>query len=463
MKNILLLLILIILILLTPNRYESFSKELVFTYSVLYLLSLIIFLFYNRNKDGNWFRFDVMFLLGFTIVHFQIPYLSSINIEPLNPSFIWINRNVVNFATWMSSVAIIFWMLGYNFYNNYKFKKKPLFKFDKFKFDKFKFDFLLVLSFVIFLILVGKEFFTGKVQGTDSWGSGAVYLYLIFSKLLYLRIIYFFFELKKRTSLKTIYISFFSNKILAVVYILNIVFFLSIGDRGPVMKAVLILLGMYAIFIRPIKFKTLVLFIILGSFTFMILGLGRGEKVISNYGNENIFERGISEFFEKKDDNNFTDELASSVRIQYRALDNVPNDHPYLLGSTFLFSFTNLIPFGGGLIIESSEIPKIYTDTSLFFTYLGQGNFSTWGEGSEILADIYVNFGIFGVFIVFFIFGFLAKKIYFYANEKNILYIIIYSSFLMSAIYINRSYLLYPLKDVIYMLFFHYLFTKIIK
>ncbi len=461
MKNAVFVIILAILIFLMPDKREPFNPSLNFTLSVLYLIALVYFLFIQSRNNKNWLRFDVLFLLSYTIVHFQIPFLASIGIEPSKPSFVWINKQVVNFATWMGVLAINLWMLGFNLasdkvkYQINNLSPKP------FRVNFAIYDVLLAIFFVGFLILVGSSFFTGEVQGTDTWGGGAVYIHLIFSNLLCLRIIYFVFTLPQNCSLLKIINQLSRNKIFSIILFMNTFLFLISGDRGPVLDTILIAGGAYALFIKPIKLNRLIFFILIGAFIFSMIGLGRGERS-EGFGEKNILERGYAEFL-NNEDVNITNELASSIRIQYRALDVVPDAHPYLYGSTFLFSLTNAIPFGGSLTRSIFDLPLIYTDSSLFFTYLGQGNWSTWGEGSEILADIYINFGLIGIIIIFFFFGIFSKKIAEKASTKNLQQVIIYMAFMMSVIYINRSHILYPLKDVVYMLFLNYIFTKVIK
>lgn len=457
------ILTLIGLLFIIPNSREAFSPSYVFFVSIIYFLLLIYFFITQKDKRNNWMRFDVIFLIGYSIVHIQIPFLASIGSEPPNPSFIWINKNVVNYATWLSVFSINLWMIGNQLSRKrWNFKKIRINKIDNLNINFFKLDLCLGILFVAFLALVGRTFYTGEVQGAGTWGQGSVYIYLIFGNILTLRIIYFIYNLKNRYSIKIIFRSLLNNKVFFLTLTIHTILFLLNGDRGPVMNTGLAILGAYAILIKPIKFRELTLLIISGAFIFTLIGLGRGAKT-DGFGEKNIFERGYEQYNKEKDETNISNELASSVRVQYRALDVVPEYHPYLYGSTYLFNLTNLFPFAGSTIINTFNIPTIYTDSSTFFTYMGQGKWSSWGEGSELLGDMYINFGVYGVYILMFIFGYYSNYIYIKANELNITYIIIYIGIFMSAIYINRSYLLFPLKDIVYMLFFNYIFTRVIK
>src|SRR5690606_5031836 len=225
------ILTLIGLLFIIPNSREAFSPSYVFFVSIIYFLLLIYFFITQKDKRNNWMRFDVIFLIGYTIVHFQIPFLASIGIEPADPYFIWINKNVVNYATWMSVVAINLWMLGYTLARNKSNKQLIHTPSKSIKVNFVKYDMLLGISFISFLVFVGRTFFTGEAQGVGTWGAGAVYIYLIFSKLLFLRIIYFIINLPKRASLLDITKSLFSNKVFALILLTNSILFLLSGDR----------------------------------------------------------------------------------------------------------------------------------------------------------------------------------------------------------------------------------------
>src|SRR5690625_7513492 len=93
---------LIFLLVFSPSRYEEMDHLYILSLSIVFIILVVNFLRSHRRCTSNWLRFDVMFLIGYEIVHFQIPFLTSIGIEPSRPSFIWINKEVINFATWMS-------------------------------------------------------------------------------------------------------------------------------------------------------------------------------------------------------------------------------------------------------------------------------------------------------------------------------------------------------------------------
>lgn len=461
LNSIFYIIVLGVLIFLYPDRLASFDAEYNFGLSVIYLISILYYFIQQRRFSQNWLRFDVIFIVGFTIVHFQIPFLASLGIEPKRPDFIWINKQVVNFATWMSTVSIVLWMWGYVLYRNKRKKISDKVKQPIIKVNYYKYDIILLLIFIAFLGLVGSSIFQGVYDGGNSWGTGANYTFLILRVLLYLRVVYFFKDFSKGTPFKIIIQKLLSYKIFIAVLVIYTLLFLMSGDRGPVMQVALILGGAYALYIRPIPFKRLILFIFLGAFVFTIIRFGRGRDA-NEFDQGNIFQRGYASFAESEG-TNITEELASSVRIQYRALDVVPDQHPYLYGITFFTVGVGVIPFMGSTVIETLDIPQQYTATSSFFTILGQGPYPTYGEGSEILADIYVNFGLYGTFLIMFVFGFFSGKVFHKAKELDFKFVLIFLVLLIYALSMNRGMLFSPLKDIVYILVINHIVIRLNK
>ena len=447
----------LILLVLKPNNFEYFSKIYNFSLSLIFFLLVVFFLLWHRRFDKNWMRFDVLFIIGYSIVHIQIPFLASIGIEPIRPYHIWINKDVVNYATWMSVVSINLWMLGYSIYlknlrknNNIERKKYPQ--------GSLLADTFLILAFLGFLITAGSVIFSG-VYNVGSWGTQAVYFLLVLSTLINLRIIFFFSESKPNTSFKEIIKHALKNKIFMIVLVVYLLMFFLVGDRGEVLKTLLMIAFGYSFFIKRISFKFIFISIIFGSFLFTVMGLGRTNDLTST-NDGNLLERGYLALNDKSDKPNFTNELASSVRIQYRALDTVPLREPYLDGKTYFVGLFGVVPFASGFIVDTFDIDKQYLSSSNYFTYLGQGLYPTYGEGSEILGDIYINFGIYGVFIVMFLFGLMSSKFYSKAKEYNMIYILLYSILLIAAIRLSRASLFELYKSFFYIILFYYIFKK---
>lgn len=455
-----LLLSLIIVIFLKPNYLEPFDDSLNFSFALLVFINVMIFWSTTNSFFlSSWIRYDALFLLGFLIVHFQIPFLASLGIQPENPDFIWININVANYATWMSTIALFLWQIGFLLQSKKELNNLNQ-QFIKYKVDSSKLDFLLLVFFVIFISLVGSEFLRGSYNGTENWGEGATYAYLLLSITLYLKIIYFFINSAEINFNKSNFVSLLiKNKVFVFILIFYLSIFLVAGDRGTIMEIAILIMAGYSIYQKKIRFVVFIFMTFATAFMFTIISLGRTDDAINRKGN--VFESGYENFNSTRGGFNPTDELASTNRILYRALDVVPFSHPYLYGLTFYGDIIGVVPFAGGIYQKAIDLPDMYKSSSYFFTVLGQGKYYSSGEGSEILADIYINFGLYGVFILMFFFGYFVSYLTFratiYKDHKTVL---IYMLLLMGAIYINRSNFLDPIKIIFYGLLFDKFLTK---
>lgn len=439
----------VFLIVLIPEKLEYFSSEKTLTYCLVILINIIFFFNVSKKYFSTWIRYDVLFIVGFLIVHFQIPLMESLGIELADSDYIWINKKVVNYATWISAISLLLWMLGFVFFIKKNNNTSALININQ-KVNVVILDYILIGLFLLFLSLVGNDFLSGAYNGTVNWGAGSAYVFIILQAILYLRIIYFFINNKHVKNITDLLKKLLTNKIFTFILLSYFLIFLAIGDRGPLMQIVIIIVSAYSVFINKTSLKTLFLLIFLGSFIFALIGMGRTRDSSTIQG-KNIFERGIENFQTNEESFNPTQELANSVRILYRAIDLVPNNHPYLFGSTLVFDLVAVFPFAASSFVELADIPLIYQSSSNFFTIIGQGDFFTYGEGSEIIADLYINFGIYGVMIVMFLFGYFISNLSFQALIiKNDKAIIVYFILSATAIYINRANLLMPLRDVIY-------------
>jgi len=274
-----------------------------------------------------------------------------------------------------------------------------------------------------------------------------------------LRTIYFVKNLKGKGGFRALSHGFIFNPVYLISLLLYAGLFLFAGDRGPVLRIVLVFIGAYAIFLNPISIKTLSVFIVVGALMFSIVGMGRVRDVGDLEG-ANLFVRGYGEMVESGDFN-ITNELATSNRILFMALDMVPGRHSYLYGSTYLLNITGVVPFLTGIIVDFASIPREYRGTAQFFTVASLGRDSTVGVGSEIISDIYVNFGIFGVFLIMALFGRISALIQLKSSHGNHVFVIISLILLSEALSMNRGMLLYPLKSISYTLLVNYLVSKL--
>ena len=116
-----------------------------------------------------------------------------------------------------------------------------------------------------------------------------------------------------------------------------------------------------------------------------------------------------------------------------------------------------------GLFYSIFNIPPEMLSSSHFITFIGLGTLSNFGVGSSSIADIYISFGVIGVILIFYLFGYYLRKIEYSTFYDNLTspYIIAFSYCIYSQmLYANRESILTVFTGVPYVLLFVYIAIK---
>lgn len=149
-----------------------------------------------------------------------------------------------------------------------------------------------------------------------------------------------------------------------------------------------------------------------------------------------------------------TTELASSIRSLHYAVKDKNENGITLDKVCFQFHYILLsIPGLFGVYSSYYNIPNHFNSSPDYITWLEQGSYVTYGVGTTCIADIYLDFGLFGTIITFTIFGLLLKHLetYSYNKEKKISIIVTITSLVMisMSVYLGRSPILYTLRIIV--------------
>ena len=161
-----------------------------------------------------------------------------------------------------------------------------------------------------------------------------------------------------------------------------------------------------------------------------------------------------------------TAELASSQKTLQYAVDNVPSKHDYLYGSFQLRNILSTIPFSSRITSSFLDSHWKYRSSAFFITYLIQGDFYIYGNGTSLIADLYLSFGLIGIIIGMLFLGVVIKKIerkVILNPNASIYNIVLYISFCGYAIIEARSGVFSPINFICFSLLLTYLiqtFTK---
>src|SRR5690606_20135462 len=155
----------------------------------------------------------------------------------------------------------------------------------------------------------------------------------------------------------------------------------------------------------------------------------------------------------------FTKELAGSIRTVHIGIDAVPEKYDFFYGLFTFQNFSLIIPGFNGFINNNLGINLEYLTSAKFLTFIDLGASATWGIGTSAVADVYLDFGVLGLILIFFFFGYFSRKI-----EVNVMVfstiqvipLIVYILYFGFSIYISRSNIFVPLVKLPYVLIFYY-------
>lgn len=235
------------------------------------------------------------------------------------------------------------------------------------------------------------------------------------------------------------------------------------GDRGPA-ATIIIMLAIGYLSTRKMRVKTSELFIsifaciILFNIFFAIEDLratNYGEsfstETLMNYSSEDCEMTSLG--FSQK---------CTALAIQ--GIDDGIYSHSY--GLFFLGGLLKSIPYIGNKIFEIIGIPSIIGEGSArLLTIQVYGEGSITGLGTTYLAELYIEFGLFGIIIISILFGYLSSFFDKQIKNKNISFetYVLIMFFAGYAFYLGRGTLQTFFINYIHAIIFYYIIYKIPK
>ena len=233
-----------------------------------------------------------------------------------------------------------------------------------------------------------------------------------------------------------------------------IILLILIGDRSGPLSLILAILIFIGHFIRKFKLSEVLILTLIGGFLLTIVGLGRSDT--SGIG---MFEAGITELREASEYDP-TLELANSVRTLNSAVSYInKNNNQFFYGSMWVADFLSPFPFAQTFYLKLTGIKPHTINSSSFITFLYYGKGAPSGEGTSLIADIYLNFGVIGIAFFMFLLGMFIKNIsYQLLTPSSMKWIIMAAIFCGMSFYYSRSSYFMFLRDVVWgLLLFNFL------
>lgn len=322
------------------------------------------------------------------------------------------------------------------------------------------------LCYLIYILQAGGlSAFTGVtytiIRGGYSSGSFSAYCFMGYNICSYTLMIY---EIKSLVKIRSYSIRTYIqawSKMSLVWFAITQVPFLIGGDRGIYLLFFTLLIAPYFLFVKPLDLKKAVLGAIIGAVLLSLTGAARDAYNFSwsealQKQSETISKPGLWP----------TMELGNSYGTFNIASSYFPHLYDYNYGLNTFYSLANIVPFSSYLteITKKNSTNEYIYSSALFFTYIiNKGSFSS-GAGTSILADLYIDYGPYGLPVFLFAWGMTLGWLNHKAKLHNSeIFIFYFSYFSYVAFYINRARLFSGFNILIFTFIFYNLINNIMK
>lgn len=435
--NLLLLLLSVVLFIFSPTEYNFYFN----LFLTLFYIFHCYFFVLKRSKI-TLLNFHFIFITSYFFTNFFYP----IFLYPIDPFFFSVfsyglNSDYINQGTALSLVAMISYTFGCSILKLKKLSIDDSRILKDFKFiNHFPFTIFSFLLFILFIITVGKEFIKGDFTAHSN--ISGYFLQLLISSILVAVVVFFkYYKNQKR------------RIIFYLLIFLYVILFLSIGDRGPALYLLVVILSIYSIFVKRIDVKYVFILGLSGIIVMHLIGVGRLVK--TEFSDKNIISRGIEQSMVGDFSiMNMTESFVVNTRNLYLGIEHV-DFNGYNYGETMLSSILGVLPFSQSLLENTTKI-KLSTSAD-FFTNLTFGTSPPYGLGTNIVSDVYISFGLFGVIFMLVSLGLIIEFFRIKTlNNGSTKDTIIYFMFVSFSVYYVRAGIFLPFKFIIWALFIFY-------
>lgn len=424
----------------SPDVYSNQYCILLF---VIYIFSAFLIV-KHTVINNNYFNFHVLFLISFFFVNFAYPVF----LYPIDPFYFPVfkrsfNHDIITKATALALVGSSAYGLGVGL----QFKKPNENKQQvntNIKTLHFFSTILLYIFFLGLMIFGGMALIKGQFGSTSKIPAG---LLTLFEVIIGLSVIL----VANSKTYKGNFIDFINKLSKPVLLILcfYILVFIFTGDRGPVIQIVLITIYVFSIYVKPVKFRSFILLALVGMFFLTFISYARKQTVKDTNKTAVTISKGIKYMqFESFFDIGM--DLIVCNRNLYFGYDYTKTTGLSYGKNMFFFIFAPVPMLPSFLThIFFNSTPDDLSTAKL----ITKKSKSTYGLGTNMIADLYMAFGVWGVIFFMLFLGYIVTVFHEKSvNSNNLNYIIAYSFLISLSIYLPRTTIFEPLRHIIWAL-----------
>lgn len=459
-KILLGVLILISVIIYYNISISTFDSFLFDISAIVLLISLAIFVLFCRQSQvaGCWLKPSNLFIIGYLAVNIQYLLDYRLGLKD-NSSTLITYPETLNYCIVIGVAGFLAFVLGYIWKRE---RKNMNISSNTVQEDCKIPTILIVLHFILFCLFVltinVSDFMLGSAYVDEAKRSPYESLFYLVTMVL---VLYISRQKTKKDSLIA-YIKVFPKLSIALIALYMTLRMFS-GDRGPMIYTGLLLIyGYISATKKKWRLSLVMTFLISASLFVSLVGMARLGNL-----NDSFFDRIVNSYNAYTTSGRFgdsgeqsvlsaTEELGFSFMVNQDDVKAIEQEgESFHYGMYQVYSLLVAIPYMPSFLAETLKIPEENLSSVGFANkhHFGDAE-STWSIGTTLVADFYLEFGIFGVILGLFICGrffrFIDYSIFVIpSNRINIYLLYVALHFASQAIYIPRSVLLLNLQKVL--------------
>ncbi|MEE9409163.1 MAG: O-antigen polymerase [Polaribacter sp.] len=407
--NLTLLTVLFVLFTLYPTGINE---------GVIWFCLLIFYIYFIKSVSKpisilphikTFMKIDLFFMMFYYIIFFYPYQLHVLNIQDLSYSdFLYkAYAQYTNPAILSATIGLVSFQIG--FHKVFKFKKVSIsIVYPKKYFKKLN---RIVAVFTVFILALYAK--TGMVAMFASSYAGSktgdVTYDAIFNLVTYfiilsvIAVLFYFINFRKLNLISIILLS------ISVIWCLAL---LVIGDRNTFFIIAIVIGSGYFTFIRGITRKKIILFLFPVLFLYQVVEVSRVSE-----------ERNLEAIWLAMTETNVEEEgldigsfgiTTVGLRATFKIIEK---NQGFFLGKFKFVSLTSIVPYSSRFFLDKNDP---YTGSSNVLKEDMIGSNASWGTGTNIISDAYLDFGIIGVVVIMYLFGYFGGFVkYKLINEPN--------------------------------------------
>ena len=423
-----------------PNQYDKIYCIICFIIFIIGVYSIVK----DDYKSFGIVSFNIIFFFSFFLCTYVFPVflMGSDSVVSELLSSILGSYHTLSRAVALCSFATSIYGLGYVFFRNKSINERIREK-EKYLAKNIIHAVKSVL-FVLTIILIYINFEYISIADGEPNIEGFEYLYAVFDLTLPLFFVCAALVFSSDHSRKNIIIVFFKkNSFIILLGILLIIVYILLGNRGPIIQIVFVVISTIMLFLKRIDNRVL---LSIGLVAVLVMFTLRTTRQMDNVSTS----KGISEAASNA--NSFWDLFSDLVQINFELNAGMQ----YVDEHGLLYPGANIIRWVACPIphLPTMLVNAFYQfDIETASTEQVIKKYTNHSAGNHCVIDTYMCFGVLGVGVVFFLFGLLVAII---SNGlKSYLYCKVYYIYLVSgALYFPRASLLYEYRNFVILYFY---------